>query len=329
MSAPIQDHRASGGSSVYAPKRASPEQDHARASAQTREPVAAPEFSEPPWKRTAVPPFCGDVANVALRRRLAETSEHVPEPLFVEMPRANVPFRRLLGTMVVLGVASVSYWWGSGTLPEMMMRSSPSASAQTAAANIPKRVDTERVQSAERRHNGDAATAGLATPAAPPFAAADAPAAAASLLLPPLPTIVETGVSTQPAPRGLAPAIGSPGTSAPVIADPTSTGERTMAPSAQGGAASGAKAATRKLGAAETDLMIERGSLFMANGNVAAARMILQPAAEAGAPAAALALAETFDPLVLDRLGAKGGIMPDVALAHAWYERARAGASRV
>lgn len=98
-----------------------------------------------------------------------------------------------------------------------------------------------------------------------------------------------------------------------------------MGPSEEGGAAS----ARRKLSAAETDLMIKRGSLFMANGNVAAARMILQPAAEAGAPAAAFALAETYDPLVLDRLGAKGGIIPDVALAHAWYERARALGSTV
>jgi hypothetical protein len=101
------------------------------------------------------------------------------------------------------------------------------------------------------------------------------------------------------------------------------TGERKVASNDDGGGAAGAKAAPRKLGEVEIALMIKRGSLFMANGNVGAARMMLQPAADTGSSAAAFALAETYDPLVLDRLGAKGGITPDVALAHTWYERAR------
>jgi len=50
---------------------------------------------------------------------------------------------------------------------------------------------------------------------------------------------------------------------------------------------------------------------------------MFQPAAEAGDPAAAFALAETYDPLVLRKLGAKGGGTADVALAHSWYEKAK------
>ena len=57
----------------------------------------------------------------------------------------------------------------------------------------------------------------------------------------------------------------------------------------------------------------------MANGDVAAARLMYQRAAEAGEATAAFALAETYDPLML----AKGGIAPDVGLAQAWYARAR------
>ncbi len=48
-----------------------------------------------------------------------------------------------------------------------------------------------------------------------------------------------------------------------------------------------------------------------------------QRAAETGDAMAALALAETYDPLVLRRLNPRGGITPNVALAHAWYERAK------
>lgn len=69
--------------------------------------------------------------------------------------------------------------------------------------------------------------------------------------------------------------------------------------------------------------MMKRGAEFMANLNVGAARKIYQAAAEAGDPAAAFALAETYDPLVIVRLGAKGGIVANVALANRWYETAK------
>ena len=84
-----------------------------------------------------------------------------------------------------------------------------------------------------------------------------------------------------------------------------------------------AKPQPRRLEAAEIALMMKNGSAFMANGNIGAARMMFQPAAEAGEPVAAFALAETYDPLVLRKLGAKGGITSDIALALSWYEKAK------
>jgi hypothetical protein len=84
-----------------------------------------------------------------------------------------------------------------------------------------------------------------------------------------------------------------------------------------------AKSQLRRLEPAEITLMMKNGAEFMSNGNVGAARMMFQPAAEAGDPVAAFALAETYDPLVLKTLGAKGGITPDVALANSWYEKAK------
>ena len=90
-----------------------------------------------------------------------------------------------------------------------------------------------------------------------------------------------------------------------------------------------AKSQPRQIEAAEIALMVKSGTEFMANGNIGAARMMFQPAAEAGNPVAAFALAETYDPLVLSKLGAKGGITPDVALAHNWYEKAKEQGSTV
>src|SRR5215813_10348 len=80
----------------------------------------------------------------------------------------------------------------------------------------------------------------------------------------------------------------------------------------------------RQIDAAEIELMVKSGLELMGNGNVAAARMMFQPAAEAGDAVAAFALAETYDPSVLKKLGTKGGISSDVALANTWYEKARA-----
>jgi TPR repeat protein len=51
--------------------------------------------------------------------------------------------------------------------------------------------------------------------------------------------------------------------------------------------------------------------------------MMFQRAAEAGDAAAAFALAETYDPVVLRALRLRGGIAPNVALARSWYEKAR------
>jgi hypothetical protein len=65
------------------------------------------------------------------------------------------------------------------------------------------------------------------------------------------------------------------------------------------------------------------GVELMTYGEVTAAREMFQRVAEAGEGAGAFALAETYDPLVLGGLRLREGIMPDLALARAWYERAR------
>jgi hypothetical protein len=80
-----------------------------------------------------------------------------------------------------------------------------------------------------------------------------------------------------------------------------------------------AKPQPRSHDTSEIAQMVKRGEEFMANGDVAAARLMYQRAAEAGEAAAAFKLAETFDPLVY----AKGGIAPDIRLAMTWYAKAK------
>lgn len=68
--------------------------------------------------------------------------------------------------------------------------------------------------------------------------------------------------------------------------------------------------------------LLRRGLDFLKNGDFASARLSLRRAAEAGNADAALALGSTYDPLVLNELGAVG-IAPDVASARRWYEKAK------
>ena len=71
----------------------------------------------------------------------------------------------------------------------------------------------------------------------------------------------------------------------------------------------------------EIAALVKRGRDFVTNGDLISARLLLRRAAEAGSAEAALALGETFDPLVFQRLHVIG-IEPDAASAQKWYQRA-------
>jgi hypothetical protein len=77
------------------------------------------------------------------------------------------------------------------------------------------------------------------------------------------------------------------------------------------------------LDAGEVERLTKRGEDYLAQGDIAAARLILARAAEARDARAAFSLAATYDPTVLKQLRVVG-FRPDVAQARAWYEKAAA-----
>ncbi len=79
---------------------------------------------------------------------------------------------------------------------------------------------------------------------------------------------------------------------------------------------------TRQLDQEEVADLMKRGEAFIAVGDLAAARLVLQRAAEGGDPRATMTLAGTYDPIVLEKLGVQG-LASDIALARKWYERAK------
>ena len=107
--------------------------------------------------------------------------------------------------------------------------------------------------------------------------------------------------------------------------EPVANAMRTTSvePTASAGptAESAAAVASRHLDSEELAKLLKRSETFLNNGDIAAARLLLRRAAEAGEARAALALAATFDPVVLKQLGAVGA-KDDIAQARAWYQRA-------
>jgi TPR repeat protein len=67
---------------------------------------------------------------------------------------------------------------------------------------------------------------------------------------------------------------------------------------------------------------LRRGNDLIASGDLAAARLVLRRAANAGDARAAMTLAGTYDPVVLEKLGVHG-FVPDAAMARVWYEKAK------
>lgn len=72
----------------------------------------------------------------------------------------------------------------------------------------------------------------------------------------------------------------------------------------------------------EITALVKNGQELVAEGKFRFARLVLERAVEAKSATAALALARTYDPLV-DRSVVRGDAPPDLAMARAWYEKAK------
>ena len=86
-------------------------------------------------------------------------------------------------------------------------------------------------------------------------------------------------------------------------------------------AAPAAQPAQWELDAGEAERLAKRGEEYLAQGDIASARLVLGRAAAAHHARAALSLGATYDPAVLRQLHVIG-FRPDIVQARAWYEKA-------
>lgn len=77
----------------------------------------------------------------------------------------------------------------------------------------------------------------------------------------------------------------------------------------------------RRIGADELATLMTRARGLLATGDIPSARLLLERAADAQEPSAALMLAQTYDPAVLGTQDTRN-INNDPALARSWYQRA-------
>jgi TPR repeat protein len=234
------------------------------------------------------PAFSGDQAMAKLQRQLALDPDAVPEPPVSDIESLRPMALRLCA---VAGVAAAAAWLiisppdtrflRSNAVPAVVQESPP------AVANVATQdpLHTPAAAGLLLQH-------GLAEATAVP-APVPAPALAAST----------------PAPAS-APA--------PVEATPAAAAQPAAEPSSNVAMAQGVSV---PLGSDEIAMLLKRGKDAVSNGDLAAARLLLRRAAEAGSAEAAMALGATFDPLVIRRLGAIG-TAPDAAQARQWYQKA-------
>jgi hypothetical protein len=239
-------------------------------------------------------PFSGDDAVLELQRRLALEPEAIPQPPpLVDQPSIG---RIVLRTCSLVGIAAAVAWIVASLTGGQPAGSGPAKTALSVMHAVLGSEKQDALSSvAATQHARGSIESGAdrdplpksdqLTSAVPPRRE-DVAAASPSAEMPPAKMQERPPVKAQEAP---------PAPPAPVLI-------------------------TRQLDADEIASLVKRGGEFIASGDIASARLVLQRAAEAGDVGAALMLAGTFDPNVLEKRGMQASA--DAAMARFWYERA-------
>lgn len=246
------------------------------------------------------PPFDGDRAMRDLQYRLSLDPDQMPEPPGRIDDRPTLD-RIALRLCAVAGVAALVAW--------------ASISLPTLTISLPFKPHIDQMV--------HAMLIPTLAPAAPAAASTTAPAPAPESRLPATPVKVEH-IHTAMAPLPVA--AETPMSPAIVPAAITKTAPKAVPPRPEPARAAdppqpAAQAVT--LAPDEIAMLVKRGKDLLASGDISAARLVLQRAAESDSAEAALEFGSTFDPAVIARLGAIG-VEADAAKARQWYQKAAA-----
>jgi hypothetical protein len=232
--------------------------------------------------------------------------------------RRSVSARILAGVLVTAAAAIVFAMFSSDATRDIMVKAKASIAASLPAyAALPPDPAQLTARDTQLKNPNDAAR--LSAPAnQTPGGRAVTTAAVA-------PTREEITMAYQSAtPDGRAAAVTPlaarpPGAPAPVAAAPPAAAPVAPAPVPEPMIAGDS---IHRIDPNEIASSLRRADELIASGDLAAARLVLRRAANAGDARAAMTLAGTYDPVILEKLGVHG-FVPDVAMARAWYEKAK------
>jgi hypothetical protein len=267
------------------------------------------EYDENPADHGVAPYRFGQSAQTDYRREYSvplflSDSDGEPDPSEYITPSGNgrrlsVSSRILAGVLALSAVAILYALFSSDAVRDIIVNAKASSASFLPAASAA--ADQSPVQLAAR-DTPSKDPARLSAPAnqTPGVRSVTTVAVAPTAVAP---TRAEITTAYQSAIQGRAPATAAPAAATPAAPAPPA------APPA------------RKLDADELATILNRAKGLLAAGDIPAARLLLERAADAQEPSAALMLAQTYDPDVLGAQDSRS-ITPDPAMARAWYQKA-------
>ena len=239
--------------------------------------------------------------------------EGEPDPSEFTTPlrrrRASISSRILLGVSAAAAVAILFALFSSDATRDIIVNAKASIATVLPAPSAAAQPDTTRLTASDIQLKDPTRLSGPAnqTPAARNITTAAVTPTRAEI------TNAYQSALQSSAVQSRAPAAAAPAAAAPVAVAPTAAAPVATAPVAAPPA--------RKLDADELATLMNRARALLAAGDIPPARLLLERAADAQEPGAALLLARTYDPEVLGTRDTRN-IITDPATARAWYERA-------
>jgi len=235
--------------------------------------------------------------------------------------RYSVSSRILAGVLAAAAVAVVFAMFSSDATRDIIVNAKASIAASLPAPYAAVQPDPAQLTARDTQLRNPKDAARLSAPANQTAGVQAATTVAVA------PTREEITTAYQSAMQGRAPAAAPsaatpPGASAPVAAAPPAAAPVAALPPALVPEPMIPGDAIHHMDPNEIASSLRRADDLIASGDLAAARLVLRRAANAGDARAAMTLAGTYDPAILEKLGVHG-FVPDVAMARVWYEKAK------
>ena len=225
--------------------------------------------------------------------------------------RLSVSSRILAGVLATTAVAILFAMFSSDATRDIIVNAKASIAASLPAPYTALQPDPAQLTAHDTQLRNPNDAARLSAPANQTPGVRPVATVAVAPTREEITTAYQSATKEAATPPG-APVAAGPPAAAPVAALPPAPVREPMIPGD----------AIHRLDPNEIASSLRRADDLIASGDLAAARLVLRRAANAGDARAAMTLAGTYDPVILEKLGVHG-FVPDVAMARVWYEKAK------